>query len=158
MVTLYKSMIDKEEEMSEEPRVRQRGEKDEKQEKEEEKQEKNLDEKWRRDPLSTAAWALILIWAGLVLLASNIGLLNWVKLEDAWPVFFVGAGVILLLEVALRLFVPAYRGPVTGTIILALIFLGIGLGGLINWNLIWAFVLIALGVWILVRGFMQRRE
>jgi uncharacterized membrane protein len=53
---------------------------------------------------------------------------------------------------------PAYRGPVLGTIILALVFLGIGLGGLINWNLIWAFILIALGVAILLRGLLQRRE
>jgi hypothetical protein len=141
--------------MSEEQSLRKRGEK---QEKDEEKQEKNWDEKWRRDPLNAAAWALILIWGGLVLLASNIGIFHWVDLEDAWPVFFVGAGAILLLEVAVRLFMPAYRGPVMGTVILALVFLGIGLGGLINWNLIWAFVLIALGVSILVRGFFQRRE
>jgi hypothetical protein len=144
--------------MSEERPYRQRREKQEKQEKEEEKHEKNWDEKWRRDPLNAAGWALILIWGGLVLLASNIGIFSWVALEDAWPVFFVGAGVILLLEVVVRLLVPAYRGPVTGTIVLALVFLGIGLGGLINWNLIWAFVLIAVGISILVRGLLQRRE
>jgi LiaF transmembrane domain len=144
--------------MSEERPPRPRGEKQEKQEKEEEKHEKNWDEKWRRDPLNAAGWALILIWGGLVLLASNIGIFRWVELVDAWPVFFVGAGVILLLEVVIRLLVPAYRGPVTGTIVLALVFLGIGLGGLINWNLIWAFVLIAVGISILLRGLLQRRE
>jgi len=144
--------------MSAEQPVRRRDEKQEKQEKEEEKHEKNWDEKWRRDPLNAAAWALILIWGGLVLLASNIGIFRWVELLDAWPLFFVGAGAILLLEVAVRLAVPAYRGPVIGTVVLALVFLGIGLGGLINWNLIWAFVLIALGISILLRGLLQRRE
>jgi hypothetical protein len=148
----------REENMSEERPYRHHAEKAEKQEKEEEKHEKNWDEKWRRDPLNAAAWALILIWGGLVLLASNIGIFHWVALTDAWPLFFAGAGAILLLEAAVRLLVPAYRAPVIGTIILALVFLGIGLGGLINWNLIWAFVLIALGVSILLRGLLQRRE
>ncbi|MGQ9600659.1 MAG: LiaF transmembrane domain-containing protein [Anaerolineae bacterium] len=144
--------------MSEEQRRRPYSEKQEKQEKEEEKQEKSWDEKWRRDPLNAAAWALILIWAGLVLLASNIGVLRWIEILDAWPLFFLGAGIILLVEAAIRLIVPAYRGPVIGNIVLALIFLGIALGGLINWGLIWAFVLIAIGVAILLRGLFFRRE
>lgn len=142
---------------------RQYGEKDEKQREQQEKdekgrQEKNWDEKWRRDPLNAAVWALILIWGGLVLLASNIGILNEVSLLTAWPIFFVGAGGILLLEVAFRLLVPAYRGPVWGTLILGLVFLAIGLGELISTNLIWALVLIALGVSFLVRGLMRKRE
>jgi hypothetical protein len=142
---------------------RHRGEKDEKQEKEDEKNEKgrgekNWDEKWRRDPLNAAVWALILIWGGLVLLATNVGILDWIPFLDAWPLFFAGAGGILILEVIFRLLVPAYRGPVGGTLILGLVFLGIGLGGLINWNLIWAFVLIGLGIALLGRGLFRRRE
>ncbi len=128
----------------------------EKQEKEDEKHEKNWDEKWRRDPLNAAGWALILIWAGVVLLVSNVGIFRLFALETGWPLFFAGAGGILLLEVVVRLVVPAYRGPVIGTLILALVFLGIGLGGLINWNLVWAFVLIGLGLAILLRGLMRR--
>ena len=47
-------------------------------EKQEEKSadEKNYDEKYRRDPLGSIVWALILIWVGLVLLAQNMGYLN----------------------------------------------------------------------------------
>jgi hypothetical protein len=136
---------------------RQRGEKEEKQEKEDEKQEKSWDEKWRRDPLSAAAWAVIIIWAGLVLLATNLDFFADSFL-DTWPLFFAGAGVILLIEVVLRLLLPAYRQPVLGNIILACVFLGIGLGGLINWALIWAFVLIGIGVFILFSGILRRRE
>ena len=57
-------------------------EKDEKfDEKEREKQdekseEKTWDEKWQRDPLTVVAWAAIFIWAGLVFLASNLGILD----------------------------------------------------------------------------------
>jgi hypothetical protein len=140
---------------------RQRGEKGEKQEKEDEKgaekQEKSWDEKWRRDPLNAAAWAVIIIWAGLVLLATNLDFFADSFL-DAWPLFFAGAGVILLIEVVLRLLLPAYRQPVLGNIILACVFLGIGLGGLINWALIWAFLLIGIGVFVLFSGIFRRRE
>lgn len=148
--------------MSEQP-VRKQGEKDEKAEKEEEKdeknrQEKNWDEKWRRDPLNAAVWALILIWAGMVLLASSIGFLKWLPIEDAWPLFFLGAGFLLLAEAAVRVLVPAYSAPVRGTIVLGIIFLAIALGGLVNWALIWAFVLIGIGVSLLLGGLLGRRK
>ena len=142
--------------MSEQPR-KGRDEKSEKTEKRDEKQEKRWEEKWRRDPLNAAAWAFILIWAGVVLLADNLGYLRGFALE-AWALFFVGAGVILLLEVLLRLVMPAYRQPVLGTIILAVVFLGIGLGELISWVIIGPLVLIAIGAYLLFRGMFRRRE
>ena len=145
--------------MSEERPVRQSEEKGEKEEeKEEEKHEKSWDEKWRRDPLSAAVWAVIIIWAGLVLLASSLGIFNWIPFVDAWPFFFLGAGGILILEAVFRLLVPTYRGPVMGNVILALVFLGIGLGGLIGWSVIWAFVIIGIGVFLLFSGLFRRRE
>jgi hypothetical protein len=142
--------------MSEERPIRQYEEKEEKQEKHDEKEEKSWEEKWRRDPLNAAAWAVIIIWGGLVLLGSNFGLFQDTALE-AWPVFFLGAGVILLLEVLFRLVVPAYRQPFAGNFVLAIIFLAIGLGGLINWNLIWAVALIAIGGYVLLRGLFRQR-
>jgi hypothetical protein len=135
----------------------QYGEKGEKDEKEDENQEKSWDEKWRRDPLSAAVWAFILIWGGLVLLAANLNFLDDLFLEG-WQLFFLGAGVILLLEVVLRLLLPAYRQPVIGTIILALVFLAIGLGGLVKWYLLWPLVLIGVGAYILFAGLFRRRE
>ena len=140
--------------MSEE---RHYGEKNEKQEKEEEKQEKSWEEKWRRDPLSAAVWAIIIIWAGLVLLAANLNFFGDSFL-DAWPLFFLGAGVILLLEVAFRLVVPAYRQPVLGGVILGVVFLAIGLGQLVESAVIWAVALICVGAFILFRGLFRRRE
>jgi hypothetical protein len=146
--------------MSEQPR-QEYGEKhekrDEKQEKENEKREKSLDEKWRRDPVSAAVWAFILIWAGLVFLADNLNLLEDSPLEG-WSIFFVGAGVILLLEVVFRLVAPSYRQPVIGTIILAVIFLGIGLGELVSWTVIGPLLLIGLGAYILLSGLFRRRK
>ena len=144
--------------MSEEQGKRQYGNKDEKQEKEEEKQEKTWDEKWRRDPINAAVWAVILIWGGLVLLASNLGLFDRFEVIDGWELFFVGAGTILLLEVVFRLLVPAYRQPIIGNMILAIIFLAIGLGGLVNWGIIWGLAIIAIGLYLLFGGLRRRRE
>ncbi len=136
---------------------RQVQEKEEKLEKQEEKEEKSWDEKWRRDPLSAAIWAGILVWAGLVFLADNLGLLARIERLDAWGLIFVGAGLLVLLEVVVRSLVPDYRRPVTGTLIFGIILLGIGLGDLIGWGVIWAVVLIIIGLSILVRGFLGRR-
>jgi hypothetical protein len=130
----------------------------EKYEKEGEKQEKSWDEKWRRDPLGTLVWAAILIWAGLVLLASNLGLLARFEKVEVWDLIFLGAGLIILLEVVIRLLLPDYRRPVIGSIILAVVFLSIGLGNLINWGIIWALALIVIGVLIIFRGMFRRRE
>ena len=132
-------------------------------EKHDEKQ-REKDEKNRSDPLSTAVWGAIIIWAGLVLLADNMGMLTNLGFSNislpgliplrlgAWGLIFTGAAVIIFIEVAIRLLVPTYRRHVIGSIILAFVFLGIGLGNLISWGVIWALVLIAIGVLILLRG------
>ena len=134
-----------------------------KDEKQDEKQ-REKDEKNHSDPLSNAVWGAIIIWAGLVLLADNMGLLSNFAFPggavpgvfpfrlQAWGLIFTGAAVIIFLEVAVRLLVPTYRRHVMGSVILAFVFLGIGLGNLISWGVIWALVLIAVGVLVLLRG------
>ena len=136
---------------------RQRDEKAEKEEKREEKEEKSWDEKWRRDPINTATWAAIIIWAGLVFLVDNLGLVAGFRFWSTWGAIFAGAGIIVLIQVAYRVATPAYRQPVTGSLILGFVLLGIGLGSLFGWNVIFPLVLIAIGVAILVRGFLARR-
>ncbi len=137
-----------------------KGEREEKDEKHHEKEEKG-----RGDQLSTAVWGLVIIWAGLVFFADSMGILGNLSRADtpvplrfeAWALIFLGAGVILLLEAVVRLTVPTYRRAVTGTIILGIIFIGIGVGNLTTWNIIWPLVLIVLGLLILVRGLGWRR-
>ena len=131
------------------------------QEKVREKQdEKSWDEKWRRDPLSAIVWAAILIWAGVAWLAWNLNLLDsFARLGDLGPWTFVlaGAGVILLTEVLIRTLIPVYSGPVAGSFILGVIFLGISLSDLISWDLIWPLILIGFGALFLFRGLLRRR-
>ena len=135
--------------MSEQPR-------NEKDEKEEKGREEGWDEKWRRDPLNAAWWALVLIWAGLVLIADNMGMLGNLGIGGkAWAIGFLGAGILALLFVVIRLLVPAYRRPVTGNIIFGFILLGIGLGELTRWDVVGALILIAIGVSILLSRFIQ---
>lgn len=144
--------------MSEEQPVRPPRSQDEKAEKQEEKEEKSWEEKWRRDPLNAAAWALILIWGGVVLLANNLNLLAWFPWLEAWSLFFLGAGAILLLEVGIRLALPSYRQPVLGSLILAIVFVAIGLGGLISWECLLPAAVIALGFYLLFSGILRRRR
>jgi hypothetical protein len=76
---------------------------------------------------------------------------------DAWSLIFLGAGLLVLLEAAIRLLVPAYRRPVAGTLILGVVLLGIGLGNLVGVELVWPFIVIAIGVGLLLRGLLGRR-
>ena len=140
--------------------------------KDEKQDEKGQEEKWRRDPLGSTIWALILIWLGVVWLTNNLGLLDNISLAlerlsirafdlpfeipfvdfQVWSIFFIGAGLLVTMEVIIRLIVPAYRRPVLGTIIWAFVLFGLGIG---RWALIWPLILIALGVSIILRGLFR---
>ena len=133
-------------------------------EKTEEKQHEKMDEKtWeekhRSDPLSRVIWAGILIWAGVVLLANNLDILRDIPLPggmSAWSLAFAGAGLIILVEVLIRLVVPEYSGPVIGSLIIALVFLGIGLDDLVGWSIVWPTIVIGFGVVILFRALVRK--
>lgn len=131
---------------------------DEKGEKEYEKEhekeeEKSWDEKWHRDPLGAAIWACILIWAGIMLLADNLDLVTGFAWFDTWGFIFLGAGMAVLLGVVARILLPTFRRPVGLHLVLGAIFLGIGLGMILDTGLVWPFVLIAIGLVVLLRGF-----
>lgn len=148
-----------------------------------EKEEKVYDEKEvlkheekveQRDPLSTAIWAIILIWAGVVFLAVNTG---WTERlfrqgffkrilpsgmemfePSTWSIILLGAGVILLVETILRLILSQYHRHIGGSLITGAVFIGIGLGNWFGWDLVWPIVVIAVGVSILVGGLLKKRE
>jgi hypothetical protein len=117
-----------------------------------------------RDSLSTLIWALIFIWAGGVLLAENLGYLGGLhsRLSDmpgawsffgaaSWPLIFLGAGVLVLVEAGVRLVIPSFRRAVLGRVILGTVLIGVGLGPLTNWGLIWPVILIIIGASMLLR-------
>ena len=140
-----------------------------------ERQEEKTEDKWRQDPLNTIFGALILIWAGVVLLAANLDMLDvFTQLLDrlplplyelpfaipffganAWRLFFLGAGVIVLCEVIVRLIVPRFRRKVFGSLIAAIVLIALGLG---NFEVIWPLILIAIGISVLLGGLVTRRK
>jgi len=144
----------------------------------EEKDEKEVfkhDEKTEEhDLLSSVAWALILIWAGLVFLASNTGWFanmgwsvdtRWIfhSMRDlrnfgVWNLIALGAGGILLLEACARLILPEYRHNVGGNFIGAAILIGIGLDGWMSWSYLWPLILIAVGINVLISGLGRKRS
>ena len=150
---------------------------DEKNEKQlNEKDEKELlkhDEKVeQQDTLSSIVWAAILIWAGIAFLSVNMGWFdailgssffarilpeNMAVFEPGvWSIIILGAGVILLVEVAARLLIPSFHRHVDGSLIIAVIFIGVGLGNLFGWDLVWPFILVAVGASILLAGIARR--
>jgi hypothetical protein len=135
-----------------------------------EKEHEKQGEKSNQDPLSALTWALILIWAGLVFLASNLGWLDRLQVQfnlpegfevlrlGTWSVIALGAGLILLVEALIRTFVPAYRSSTGGNYFLAAIFLGISLNGIFGWQLVWPFILIGLGLASLAKALVRGRK
>ena len=143
---------------------------DEKTEEKYEKEDEKQEEKHNRDPLSSITWALILIWAGVVFLAENLGWFDQINFQEiqeiegiqiitvsTWSMIFLGAGVIVFFEALVRTFVPAYRSSTGGNFFLAAIFLGIGLGGIFGWSVVWPFILIAMGLSALASALITRR-
>jgi hypothetical protein len=102
-------------------------------------------------------WAFFLIAVGVILLAQSQGWISWDQFGGIWNLFFIAAGLVMLLEVVLRLLLPAYRRPVMGTLIGGIILLAIGLGGFTGWRLMPGAALIAVGVAILLGGLFRGR-
>ncbi len=96
-----------------------------------------------QDSLDSIIWAVVFIWAGLVIfLTLNLGYSE----DQGWSLFFLGAGVLVLIELAVRLLVPAHHRDLFGTLIWAGILFGLGTG---SWGLIGPVILIAIGISIL---------
>jgi hypothetical protein len=94
-----------------------------------------------------------------VFLADNLGLLARFEIREEWGLIFIGAGVILLLEILVRFVLPDFRRPLTGNIIFAIAALAAGLGilDLFDWKIVGAVALIAIGVGVLMQGIFRRR-
>ena len=60
-----------------------------------------------------------------------------------------GAGIIVLLEAAARLYLPEYRNGVEANLVFGSVLIGIGLGGLIGWVWDWPAALVVVAAVIL---------
>lgn len=135
-----------------------------------EREQKKHNSKHQDDRLDSLTWALILIWAGLVFLARNLGWLEQIQVTQpfpevinivglsTWSLIALGAGLLILVEGLIRIIVPAYRSSFGGNFFLAAIFIGIGVSGIFGWRLVWPFILIAMGFSALVSALVQSRR
>jgi hypothetical protein len=106
-------------------------------------------EMMRPDTLDPIIWAAAFIWAGVVWFAGSLGYLD----GQAWSLFFFGAGVLVLIELGIRLLVPVHRRDLLGTLIWAGVLFWLG-----DWDLLWPVILIAIGASILLRGYFRELE
>ncbi|MBN1312276.1 MAG: hypothetical protein JXB30_12730 [Anaerolineae bacterium] len=139
-------------------------EREKEQEKEQEKErEKEAEkgeyagDKFRRDPISAAFWASILILAGLILMADNLELLPQIGNAQVWHWIVFGAGLAVLLEGAVRAVSPDHARPVTGRFIIGGILMVVGLSGVINTELTWPLLLVLIGAAILLNSLFRQK-
>jgi hypothetical protein len=104
---------------------------------------------FRSDRLSSIVWALLFIWGGVILLASEVGWLENLGAESTdshWAIFFLGAGTLVLIEVLVRLATPSIHKPELISYLFIILAFGIASGTL---GYIWPLFLIVIGVAIL---------
>lgn len=107
-------------------------------------------------------WAAILIWSGLVLLSDALGYLAALGIRGfeppwelpirpaVWTLIFLGAALLIGLDIVVHLTVPIYHRNVLGYVILTIVCLSLGLGRL---GLMWPLILVAVGVALLLRRY-----
>jgi hypothetical protein len=115
------------------------------------------EEWWKSDLIDAFGWAAGFIWAAFVILAGATDLVAHISWWDGWAVFFTGAGIIVLIEVAVRMVLPAYRRGVVSSLIFSLILLTIGLGGLIGWIWLGPVALVTIAIVIIGAAFKRRK-
>jgi hypothetical protein len=108
-----------------------------------------------RDSLSRVTLASILVLAGLVFFADNMGYLPSIRDASPWNWVMLGAGGLLLLENVVRVFSVDHHSPHLWGIILGFVLLSMGLGAIFGvdlWRNWWPVVLIALGLSAIARA------
>jgi len=136
---------------------------------------KHDEEIGRLDMLSYIVWAALLLWGGITFLSIKNGWLetffrsNFIvqimsegavvlKPRCMWSIIMLGAGLILLVEVAARLLIPVFPYQNGGSLVLAVVFIGVGLRNIFGWDYLWAFFLVSVSASILLDRFMRRRS
>lgn len=141
------------------PEQKYRSEKEEKQEKEEkgrdEKDRGSMDEKWRRDPLSGAVFGLIVIAVGILFLLASQDKISW---GDWWAYLLMAIGGIFIFEILLRSVMPAFRKPVFGRLLAAVILIAIGASNIYGLGSWWPLIIIAAGVLILFNVLFRQKK
>jgi hypothetical protein len=117
-----------------------------------------MDMQKNKKRIETIFWGGLLLWLGLVFMIANFGLFTFITMENTWKWILMGAGVLALASNLFRLSSPDYPDPEAWDYIFTAGFLIGGLSGFttINFDIVWPFVLIIIGVIVLARVVMGR--
>lgn len=110
---------------------------------------------WGRDTLSRIIVASILIYAGLIFLASTTGYLPRLENATEWSWIMLGAGGLFLLEGVIRAISIDQAEPHLFKLIGGVVLIGLGAGPIFGLNLSanwWPIILIIIGISALARG------
>jgi hypothetical protein len=111
---------------------------------------------WKADRLDGLGWAVLFLWGAFVVVASYLDFTEDYDWWDAWGVFFLGAGVIVLAEATIRLAVPRLREGWGWDLFWGTAFLALGLGSLAS-EVWYALPLVAIAVVILAGTLRPKR-
>ncbi len=106
---------------------------------------------WEQDRGDAVGWAAGFVWGAAVLLAEATGYSARFAWWDGWDVFFAGAGLLTLIQAAVRLTLPAQRHLVVKYLVFGAVLLAVGIGDRLDWTWIWPLALVAVAVIILQR-------
>jgi hypothetical protein len=117
-----------------------------------------MDMEKNKKRIETVFWGGLLLWVGLVFIIANFGLFAFIDMGNAWKWILMGAGLLALGTNLIRSTSPDYPAPELWDWIFTAGFLIGGLSGFtaINFDLVWPFVLIIIGVVVLARVVMKQ--
>jgi hypothetical protein len=111
-----------------------------------------------RQRLRQMWWAAVLVWAGVVLGADNMGLLPRFGDVGAWSWIFLGAGILGILGAVYRVTTPSAPKPATWDWVWSAFCLIIGMGGFTTRENSWPLALVLIGGAILVDAVWERHN
>jgi len=108
----------------------------------------------RRDGLGGVFWAAMLIMAGMVFLADNVGVLPRYGGANIWDWLMLGAGGLLLVDALIRILLPDVSPPEPFWVIVGMVLLALGSSAIFSLRLTqwWPAILIFIGVASLARA------
>ena len=115
-----------------------------------------ISKKEERRRIEAVYWAGVLVWAGVVFGADQLGYVPQIGEAGPWSWVFLGAGLYSLLGSLYRLSSPNYSNPPMSDYIWGAVFLIIGLGGFTTLKITWPLVLVVVGVILLARVVIGR--
>lgn len=110
------------------------------------------------DPINRVMVAGLLVMAGVILLANQLGLLPAYRSASPWAWIVLGAGVVFVLSELVRGLSGEFGGPHFWTLFTGVACLGFGASAIfgVEWQVIWPAALILMGIVLLVRNVTSR--